>query len=198
MADKPFTHANIIQWCLGTSLDKHISAQPYGNQVLQLTDKAAVKYGMGVTGEEAYNQEKAYELLDPRIVRVPNVHEFFQDDTGRGYLVMDYIEGEVKDSISEPSEICQLSLVLDHFASIKSSRPGALAGGPSRALIFGESDHPTFQTVQDLENWFNERLLRPDSKVLLDVVLCHLDFFLRNIVWAKNQPPCVLLFPKNS
>ena len=195
MVDRSFSRANIIQRCSAAALNEHIAVQLYGNKVLQLTHKAVVKYGVGVTREEAFGQEQAYKLINPKVVRVPKVHDFFEDDSGRGYLVMDYIEGEVKNSISDPSEVYQLSLILDHLASIKSPRPGALGGGPARALIFGESDHPTFKSLQDLENWFNERLLRPDPKFLFhgcELVLCHLDFFLRNIIWVKNRPPCVL------
>lgn len=59
---------------------------------------------------------------------------------------MDFVEGEMKYSISDPFEVHQLSLILEHLASIKSPRPGTLGGGPARALMFGESDHPTFKS----------------------------------------------------
>jgi hypothetical protein len=191
-----FSQAEIIKRCSTAAFpEEHIGGEQYGNKVLQLGEKTVVKYGVGVTKDEAANQEKAFELLDPEIVRVPKVYTFFEDDSGRGYLVMEFMEGEVKESISEDSEIYKLSAVLDHFSSIKSSKLGSLGGGPSRALIFGESNHPTFRTIQELEEWFNNRLLEPTSKFMFtgsELVLCHLDFFLRNILWAKGQPPCLL------
>ena len=191
-----FSHSEIIQRCLQAAFpEEHLGGQEYGNKVLRLDAEVVVKYGVGVTKDEVINQEIARELLDPSIVHVPKVYSFFEDDSGRGYLVMEFMEGDVKDSISEASDIRMLSVLLEHFAGIKSSKPGALGGGPSRALIFGQSDPPTFETVQELEQWFNDRLLEPNSKITLagsDLILCHLDLFPRNIIWAKDQPPCVL------
>jgi len=191
-----FSETEIIRRCLGAAFPEgHLGGDQYGNKVLRLDAEVVVKYGVGVTKDEAVNQEKARELLDPKIVRVPKVYSFFEDDSSRGYLVMEFMEGDLKESISEASEIRKLSAILDHFAGIKSSKPGALGEGPSRALIFGQSDPPTFKTIQELEEWFNDRLLEPTSKLTLagsELILCHLDLFLRNILWAKDQPPCLL------
>ncbi|KIW81698.1 hypothetical protein Z517_04724 [Fonsecaea pedrosoi CBS 271.37] len=180
----PFSQAEIIKRCSTAAFpEEHIGGAPYGNRVLQLSATVAVKYGVGLTQDEAANQQRAYDLLDREIVRVPKVFTFFQDDSDRrGYLVMEFMEGI-------------LSAILDHFASIKSSNPGSLGGGPLTALLFGESEPPTFRTIQELEAWLNEILLDPGSRVTLadsDLVLCHLDLFLRNILWAQGQPPCVL------
>jgi hypothetical protein len=63
-----------------------------GNLVLRLTSDTVVKFGLGITRHEAENQIQACQLIDPRVARVPRVHRFFQDQGGRGYLVMDHCE----------------------------------------------------------------------------------------------------------
>jgi len=61
-----------------------------GSKVKRISDKAVVKYGFGVTAEEAKDQHRAYQILDKRIVRIPKVHQFFEFGFV-GYLVMEYI-----------------------------------------------------------------------------------------------------------
>lgn len=71
-------------------------------RIVKLSDKTVVKFGWGVTAEEANNQRRALELLDNSIVRVPEVYRYFsrsnaKGDPESGYLVMEYIHGEVLD-----------------------------------------------------------------------------------------------------
>jgi aminoglycoside phosphotransferase (APT) family kinase protein len=168
---------------------------PYGNSVLRLSQSVAVKFGYGVTEHEARSQEKAYQILDHNIVRVPEVYDFFEDGRGRGYLVMEFMTGQVHEPITNASQLDALFRVLDHLAAQSSQSPGSLGGGPSRALLFGESDPPTFETIEQMERWFNIRHLVPGMTISFQdskLVLCHLDLFPRNILWLPDQPPCVL------
>lgn len=189
------SEAEIINRCKKTEPQNFIFHMPYGNNVLRLSENLAVKFGYGVTEYEARSQEIAYNILDPKIIRVPKVHKFFEDRQGRGYLVMDFMEGQIQESITDFRQLGALSHVLDHFATQTSSKPGPLGGGPSRALLFGESDPPTFETIEQIERWYNTRHLVPGRSISFrnaNLILCHLDLFPRNILWFTGQPPCVL------
>ena len=126
-------------------------------------------------------------MLDTSIVRVPRVYRHFMDSNDHGFIIMDLMEGVIKDSITESEKGC-MTRILEHFVSIKSQKPGPLAGGPSRGFLFGESDYPIFESIQDMEAWFNVRLLDPKTKISfagLDLVFCHLGLFPRNILWLE-------------
>lgn len=194
MADY-ISDAAIIQLCEQATPDLLLGDPLSDNKILKLNEQLVVKFGLLLSEDEARNQAKAYEILDPSIVRVPRVYRHFTDSERRGYIVMDYMKGEIKEAITETSQIRDMSRILQHFASIKSQKPGSLTGGPSCCLLFGESDHPTFESVEDMEAWFNVRLLDPTANISLaglDLVLCHLDLFPRNILWLDPEPPCVL------
>jgi hypothetical protein len=195
MAEIVLSRDEIIERCDKAGPQDLVSHMPYGNSVFKLSDSVAVKFGNGVTKYEAYSQEKAYQILDHDIVRIPKVYDFFEDRRGRGHLVMEFIKGETQESFTNPSQLDALSRVLDHFATQKSERPGPLGGGPSPALLFGESDPPTFEIIEEIERWCNIRHLVPGATLSLqgsELVLCHLDLFPRNILWLSDQPPCVL------
>lgn len=190
-----FSEDDIIQRCNEATPDLILYNPEEGNKVLKLSNKLVVKFGFMLSEDEARNQAKAHEILDPKIVRVPRVHRYFMDSNKRGYIVMDLMEGEHKDSITESSQIHEMSRILKHFASIKSQKPGPLAGGPSNCFLFGLSESPTFQSIEDMESWFNIRLHDPTAKISfagMDLVFCHLDLFPRNVLWLENQPPCIL------
>jgi hypothetical protein len=80
----------IIHFCASLESVHIIGGHPHGNLVLRLPDGKAVKFGKGVTRDEAENQRLAYHLADPQIVLIPRVHRFFQDEHGLGYLRMRY------------------------------------------------------------------------------------------------------------
>ncbi|KAH0839206.1 hypothetical protein FOPE_05594 [Fonsecaea pedrosoi] len=184
----------IIDRCGKAKPQDLVAHIPYGKSILKLSDGIAVEFGYGVTEYEAHGQDKAYQILDHDIVRVPKVYDFFQDGQGRGYLAMDFMEGQTQDSYKDHSQLKALFRILDHFAIQTSEKPGSFGGGPSRALLFGESDPPTFDTIDKIERWYNMRHLVPGATLSFqksELVLCHLDLFPRNILWHPDQPPCV-------
>ncbi|EXJ84284.1 hypothetical protein A1O3_04951 [Capronia epimyces CBS 606.96] len=221
--------AEIIEHCQQATSDLFLTDLNMNNQVVKLTEDLVVKFGFLIREDEAQNQAKAHELLDPSIVRVPRVYRYCMDSERYGYIVMEYMhgerrkaksssesaksinihdesterkkstdhmKGERKKSSSESTNIHALSRILQHFASIKGPNPGSLTGGASDSSLFGET-RPTFTSVEELERWFNRRLLDPDPTAHVsfagqDLVLCHLDLFPRNILWLEGQPPCVL------
>ena len=190
-----FSNAEIIQLCEEATPDLLFGDPLSDNKILKLNNELAVKFGFLLCESEARNQIRAHELLNPDIVRVPKVYRYFTDSKRYGYIVMDFMEGKIKASVTESSQKRDMSRMLEHFASIKSLKPGSLTGGPSSGLLFGESDCPRFESINDMEAWFNDRLLDPSVTISftgLDLVFCHLDLFPRNILWLDNHPPCVL------
>ena len=160
-----------------------------GNRVVRFDTNYAIKWGYGVFEQEYHNQLEAFTLVDPKIVRVPKPYIFFIDKSSLGYLVIEAVSGVRKGNVEDEADIRALTRILRHFSTIKATKPGPLAlYGPSYALLFGESNHPTFE-------WFNHRLLNSELSISLsesEFTLCHLDFFPRNILWTANHPPCLL------
>lgn len=124
---KDIQQATVIAAC-ANPLPNNIIRQ-YGKRVIRISDHAVVKWGLDVTKEEAENQSKAQKLVDSRIVRIPRVYDFFSDDQGRGYLVMEFIEGEVIDPLEEETAVKKVAAVLNYFATLRCTTPGSLCGG---------------------------------------------------------------------
>jgi serine/threonine protein kinase len=92
----------LIEYCLSCPKSCLIGGSKYGNRVIKISNgNKVVKLGPSISFHESVNQKRALELVDPRIVKIPRVHGFFTDDRGRGYIVMEFIEGEMITSLSE-------------------------------------------------------------------------------------------------
>lgn len=166
--------------------------------MIKLSEELVVKFGHGVSAEEADNQRTAFELLDNSIVRVPRVVDFFTRTEGgftKGYLIMEYIHGDISNSITS-KQIDQIVRILSHFSNVQCQRPGPLLQpGVSRGLLWEENGKPTFETVEEMERWLNFRIKGVRPKLVLKeypLVLCHLDLALRNIVWLEDGSVCIL------
>jgi hypothetical protein len=113
-----------------------LSGLNYGNTIVKVGGRAVIKFGSGVTENEAKNQRMAYSQVDPKIVRVPAVHRFIRSGDN-GYLVMEYLEG-----ISNPTEIItddrvrKLVDAIAHFGQLNCTRIGPLGGGPVRGQLW--------------------------------------------------------------
>ena len=70
-----------------------------------------------MTREEFENQRIAHELVDSRIVSIPRVYDFFLDEQGWGYIVMELMKGKVIDPLNDVSAIQRVASVLGHFAT---------------------------------------------------------------------------------
>jgi len=64
------SNSEIVQQCLDPDRQL-VGGSLYGNFLVKISDEVVVKFGRGVSLEEAINQKKAFELLDSNIVRVP-------------------------------------------------------------------------------------------------------------------------------
>ncbi|KAH6710813.1 hypothetical protein BKA61DRAFT_658652 [Leptodontidium sp. MPI-SDFR-AT-0119] len=190
------SNSDIVQRCQQPDREI-IGGLLHGNLVIKLSDDLVVKFGLGVSVEEVENQRTAFELLDSSIVRVTRVVHFFtQTDGGyTGYLVMEYINGDISDSVTS-KQIDQLEKILSHFSTIQCQRPGPLLRpGVSRGILWEENGKPTFETVEEMEQWLNFRIKGVGPKLVLGkypLVLCHLDLALRNIIWLKDNSVCLL------
>jgi Phosphotransferase enzyme family len=185
----------LIAYCANPPVGRILGGAPYGNKVIRLSDDQVIKFGIGVTREEAENQKRAFDIVDHNIIRVPRVYRFFEDGSGLGYLIMEYMAGKVIDPLEDSSCIEKIARVLTHFASLHGDIPGTLSGGPSCGLIFPETEELTFASVKAMEAWFNSRLFAQDPKLSLQgckLVLCHLDIAPRNILWLEDGSICFL------
>lgn len=185
----------IIARCRSALPEECVEYQAWGNMVLQIDMYSVVKYGPAVSKDEAENQTRIWELVDHEIVRVPQVYDWFQDAEGWGYLVMEFVAGDRTRHLNDDRYRAKLVRMAEHLHSIKSTQIGPLHTGPHRAMVFGEGPSPVLRSTQDVEAWFSRRLLNDDRQVdfsKLDLVLCHLDFTCRNILWIDDSVPCLI------
>ena len=111
-------------FCHSKSEKEIVGGLKYGNLVLKLSQHAVIKYGLGVTYDEAVNQEYAFNHLDPKIVRVPKVYRYFHHESppwSIGYLVMEYIEGENLEKVSledHPQVLKDVTTAIKHVHSV--------------------------------------------------------------------------------
>jgi serine/threonine protein kinase len=193
------TDIEIIKYCSNPP-SKALEAIPLGgyrNKVIPISCQAVVKYGPGVKIEEFTNLQWAYRLLDPFIVRVPRPYRFFQDHEC-GYLLMEYMKGTVKSSITDVCQTTKVGHALSHFSSFQSHQPGPLGGGISRGLLWSEgttTEYSLYGSTKRLEHWFNRRIEHENLRLSFrkcSFVLCHLDIVPRNILWLEDDSLCIV------
>ncbi|OAL35957.1 hypothetical protein AYO20_04863 [Fonsecaea nubica] len=104
--------AEVIQRCRQATPDNVLSHPASDNKVLGRNEFLVAKFGFLLSEDEARNQMKAYEILDPGIVHVPRVYRYFKDYNRHGYIVMDYMKGERKEAITTPAQIRDMFRIL--------------------------------------------------------------------------------------
>lgn len=193
----------IINFCRNASTDKRvIGGTKYGNLVVRLSDLVVVKYGLGVTEQEARAQRFAYDNLDHQIVYVPQVLRFFSvSDDGYasvGYLVMEFVHGQSLESIDWSKSqhlVHNISMSLHHINKTIGSRAGPIGGGQAHGSLwseYGSCSH--FESKNDIQKWLNERLALDQQSVDLSthsLCLCHLDVAPRNLLILPEDRICV-------
>lgn len=84
----------IVQRCLRSNPARQIISEfDGGRSVIEISETAIVKCGIGITHLETQNQHLAHDMIDQSIKRVPRVHRFFNHEIVR-YIIMEYIEGQ--------------------------------------------------------------------------------------------------------
>lgn len=195
MISKESPEDSIVSFCANSATDIHLQDPACTNSVIKLPGQLLIKYGPSIRANEAANQRRAREILDPEIAYVPEVYRFFTDSRGIGYMLMEYVEGKPVDSIHTPTMRDKVKKMIEHFTSLSDPIPGPLGGGSSPALIFGEEDAPEFFSVADVETWINDRLLpreTPISLTGLPLQLCHLDLAPRNLLEREDGSLCLI------
>ena len=177
--------------------------QNVANKVVQIGDNAVMKFGPFVTRFEYENLKLAKELVDPRILYIPDVYRFLVDDKTHqardgelGYILMEYVHGSKIDPLDNPEQVRRIAEIVSHLASIRGEVPGPLSRGPCCGDLFPDRNGLTFDGVKGLEDFFNKRLNPQDPPKLnlegVELVLCHLDIAPRNILWRDDGSICFL------
>ena len=163
--------------------------------VRKISDTLVVKRRLLSAKDEFENQLKAWELLDPQIVRVPRPidcfsHEYPNDRIPTGFLVMEYVAtGKQLDNLTD-TQIDQVADIVRYLATFKGKVPGGLMGGWMRGVLFEGDQPPEPGSMEKLNEWIHiRRTITPDTAPKpfvdfgqLDLVLCHLDIAPRNIL----------------
>ncbi|MCJ1440495.1 MAG: hypothetical protein MMC23_000979 [Stictis urceolatum] len=181
----------IVEFCR-SPISQKLSLDSSGRKVIKLTDDIAVKFGLGVTIQEANAQKLAARKVCAEIVRIPRVFRFFikQDEFGYsiGYLVMERVHGIVLEKINwkEPGVLRSVLAALNAIHSITDTRPGPVSGGEAHGSLWSElGSNRDFDDTYDLETYLNRRLAYFDETTQVSdetFHLCHMDVAPRNFM----------------
>lgn len=193
-----------------------------GTRVVHLSETEVVKYGPDVRLCEARTMQYVRKRSTIRLPRVldawssseankrdnPPPFEVFWEacfEEPISYIVMTYLPGRtlkecwtLLNNDEQHSVARQLSESLHELHSIKVERPGPIGGGVSHGALFTDYGPGPFETVEEMETWFNERLevCRDFNKVgewlpsfsgkFSNLVICHMDLHLENMLLDGN------------
>ena len=182
-----------------------------GPSIARVSSSAVVKYGRHIHLCEARNMQYVSENTDIRLPAVIDAWEADDktqyDQYNTCYIVMEYIEGRLVSDIwldldfeSRRSLQRQLFEYMCQLRAIKMDCPGPIGGGVSEGSFFTDYGAGPFQSREDMEAWFNDRLLvchdfshasqtppgcftgRFDK-----LVMCHLDIHPRNLILDSHE-----------
>jgi serine/threonine protein kinase len=159
------------------------------NKVVRITEGQVVKFGHYVTIHEFKNQQVAQQRLSAGIVNVPAAYRFFKKER-IGYIVMDYVDGEMLDFGRAKSMAKELAKVLEYIHLQGSTKPGTLGGGPVSGVLWPEHEEVEFSGPADLQRWFDQRSpssVQPQQLHRHPLSMCHLDFNPRNIIVSGDR-----------
>lgn len=80
---------------------------------------------------------------------------------------MEFIEGKVINPLDDISAIQGVASMLNHFATLRYNTPGSLYGGACRGLLFPETEDLVFDSLSQMEEWFNSRLFAYNPNLIL-------------------------------
>ncbi|KAF2164402.1 hypothetical protein M409DRAFT_56671 [Zasmidium cellare ATCC 36951] len=176
--------------------DRHLLSDPeQGADIIKYSKSCIVKFG-NVSASEAMNQQLAHRILDPSIVRVPEVHHHFTRDSD-GYLVMQYIDGAPCGSQVARENVEKIAAAIKHLWSqsdLPVQAPGPIGGGMTQGMLW-ENEEIEIEDLQDLEKYWNDRLLGQMDHVRFEssqLAFVHCDVAPRNIIWSKDGIPTLL------
>lgn len=175
-----------------------------GVTVARVGQHAVLKYGRGVNLWEALNVQYVRERTDvlvPAVIDAWEIPSDADDEAGIGYILMEYIEGRLVSDIWSTLDAhaqrdihFQLKTYIQQLRSIEMNSPGPIGGAVSRGALFTDYGAGPFRSRDDIEAWFNERLLvcqqfgrasltHPSFSGHFDnLVMCHMDIAPRNLI----------------
>ncbi|KAL2397570.1 hypothetical protein ABEF93_001203 [Exophiala dermatitidis] len=179
-----------------------LSDESSGRKILKVSADVVVKFGPGVTHQEASAQQLAFQNVNHVVLRIPQVYRFFtrlDSDCGfTGYLIMENIEGLTLDQLewNDPRLLERIVAGLNELHAIRSKYPGPVSGGEAHGSLWSEYGSGTpFQHVRDLESYINDRLAYFQTAISMsdeDLCLCHMDVAPRNFMMDLCGRLCLL------
>lgn len=171
-------------------------------KVVRLSRSLALKTGIDILPSEAEHMRFAATNTN---IPMPKVHRSFNiDATGglhgtRGYIVLDYVEGECLadcwsslDTHTRRNVVLQVASIIQEMQSVQIDRPGPIGGATALGMWFTEFGAGPFENRAQLEAWFNHKLKvsqKPNwaskdvaSFSLPKFVLTHQDISPRNLI----------------
>ncbi|KAG9230736.1 hypothetical protein BJ875DRAFT_519086 [Amylocarpus encephaloides] len=156
-------------------------------QIARISSSVVVKYGSEVHLWEA--RTMAYVAKMPR------------EESSTTYIVMEYVQGDLVSDVwpglsserrlSIHQQIYEMIRELQHT---KLAVPGPISGGVSNGTYFTDYGAGPFLSREELEEWFNERLLVCQEFGLVkatqpsftgqfqELVICHFDLHTQNMI----------------
>ncbi|OBT82739.1 hypothetical protein VE02_09351 [Pseudogymnoascus sp. 03VT05] len=132
-----------------------------GTQVVRLSRTLVMKGGSTVYPCEAHAMILAREKTQ---IPLPNVHRIIAGEPDKGYygdrcyIVMDYVEGEGRDVCWESLDAAKREDVAAQVAAMITEMERITLSVPGRGIWFSDYGTENFQTIEDMENWFNHKL----------------------------------------
>ncbi|KAK5322716.1 hypothetical protein LTR20_006342 [Exophiala xenobiotica] len=169
------------------------------NIVVRLGPKVACKFGTAVREAEADALTFASRHLNPAIIKVPSVFQYFTRPDGEwtmGYLVMTLVEGASLEHMP-PGEALQhvdrIMRAIQHIHGFCGSRPGPLDRSVARGLMWSEFGFgPRINSRDDLQKFLDTALEEIKSDIKVDAMnmalsFCHLDIHPHNFIVTPDQ-----------
>lgn len=180
----------------------------YGPQVIRLSSAVAVKFGHGVTRQEALNQHFAFQHASCEDFKVPQVFSFLVNTqtssfASVGYIVMEYIDGvAVKDLAPEvrhetARKVATAMRQLSAIPLPAAAGPGPIMkGGIASGYFWGNNGSPVpFKTLDSMTTWINKQLAvtHPSANItfaIAELGFRHMDINVRNILVTADKRIC--------
>ncbi|KAG4428876.1 hypothetical protein IFR05_015637 [Cadophora sp. M221] len=117
-----------------------------------------------------------------------------------GYLFMEYVPGQSLQDVDLKENIdiiSRVARILKHLGDIRDGQvPGPIGTGEPQGYIWGDDGaRATFDSMADMEDWLNKRLLMHEKSINLSscpLVFCHMDLCRRNMILEEDDTICLL------
>ena len=161
MASFNFSDQEILNFCQHYDEHSILSQESSGRKVIEMTAGVVVKFGIGVTVQEANAQQLAFQKINSKALRIPRVYRFFSRQNSElwsiGYVAMEKIEGvNLEQGNWDASDLCQrVAASLNALHSVSSDYPGPVSGGEAQGHLWSEDGSGTaFLDTKHLEMYF--------------------------------------------